>query len=409
VTHDPIPSPTTSPAPSPATALAHRVSFTTPAGHLLVRGALDLEDTDRGLVPHRLPRWVRERHADAQLAMAQSQTSGVRLLLRTRATTLALQTVPTKRVYPGLPARPDGVYDLLVDDVPTAEATVRGGDTVTLDMAAGTARHDLGAAGTATFTGLPAHDKTVEIWLPHDETTTLVALGSDAPVGPAERADRPVWLHHGSSLSHGSFAASPTGTWPAVAARAAGVELVNLGLGGSALLDPFLARTLRDTPADLISLEIGINVVNADLMRLRAFVPAVHGFLDTIRDGHPDTPLLVVSPLLCPLHEDTPGPTAPDLDALRAGELRFVATGDPAEVAAGRLTLSVVRRELAGLVAARADDPHLHLLDGLELYDEADHARHPLVDGLHPGPETHREVGERFAGVVRSLASGLLR
>ncbi|KQQ44279.1 lipase [Nocardioides sp. Leaf307] len=369
---------------------------------------LDLEDTDRGLVPHRLPRWVRERHADAQLAMAQSQTSGVRLLVRTRATTLALEAVPTKRVYPGLPARPDGVYDLLVDDVPTADATIRGGDTVTLDMAAGTARHDLGPAGTATFTGLPGHDKTVEIWLPHDETTTLVSLGSDAPVGPAERADRPVWLHHGSSLSHGSFAASPTGTWPAVAARAAGVELVNLGLGGSALLDPFLARTLRDTPADLISLEIGINVVNADLMRLRAFVPAVHGFLDTIRDGHPDTPLLVLSPLLCPLHEDTPGPTAPDLDALRAGELRFVATGDPSEVAAGRLTLSVVRRALAGLVAARADDPHLHLLDGLELYDEADHARHPLVDGLHPGPETHREAGERFARVALGGPFGAL-
>ena len=44
-------------------------------------------------------------------------------------------------------------------------------------------------------------------------------------------------------------------------------------------------------------------------MRRRAFTPAVHGFLDTIREGHPDTPLLVVSPILCPIHEDTPGPT----------------------------------------------------------------------------------------------------
>ena len=74
-----------------------------------------------------------------------------------------------------------------------------------------------------------------------------------------------------------------------------GVELINLGLGGSALLDPFTARTMRDTPADLISVKIGINLVNADLMRLRAFIPAVHGFLDTIREGHPTTPLLVVS------------------------------------------------------------------------------------------------------------------
>ena len=74
---------------------------------------------------------------------------------------------------------------------------------------------------------------------------------------------------------------------------------------------------MRDTPADLISVKIGINLVNTDLMRLRAFAPAVHGFLDTIRDGHPTTPLLVVSPLFCPIHEDTPGPTAPDSERAR--------------------------------------------------------------------------------------------
>ena len=68
-------------------------------------------------------------------------------------------------------------------------------------------------------------------------------------------------------------------------------------------------------------------------MRLRAFTPAVHGFLDTIREGHPTTPLLVVSPILCPIHEDTPGPIAPGLR--RRDRLRFQATGDPAERAAG--------------------------------------------------------------------------
>ena len=133
-----------------------------------------------------------------------------------------------------------------------------------------------------------------------------------------------MWLHHGSSISHGSDAESPSTTWPALAAALGGVELVNLGFGGSALLDPFTARTLRDTPADLISVKIGINLVNTDLMRLRAFGPAVHGFLDTIREGHPSTPLLVVSPLLCPIHEDTPGPAGagPRPARRRPAELR---------------------------------------------------------------------------------------
>lgn len=180
---------------------------------------------------------------------------------------------------------------------------------------------------------------------------------------------------------------------------------MNLGFGGSALLDPFVARTMRDTPADLISLKIGINLVNTDLMRLRALGPAVHGFLDTIRDGHPDTPLLVVSPILCPMHEDTPGPTAFDFSRLAEGKLAFTASGNPEERAEGKLTLNAVREELERVVEARAkDDPHLHLLDGRLLYGEQDHAELPLPDGLHPDAAAHRRIGEHFA--ARVFAAG---
>ncbi len=207
-----------------------------------------------------------------------------------------------------------------------------------------------------------------------------------------------MWLHHGSSISHGSNAASPTTTWPALAAAAGGVDLVNLGLGGSALVDPFTARVMRDTPADLISVKLGINVVNHDAMRLRAFGPAVHGFLDTIRDGHPDTPLLVVSPIYCAIHEDTPGPSAPTFTADGIG---FTAGGDPADVAGGGLTLNVIRAELARIVLARsADDPNLHYLDGRELYGAADFATLPLPDGIHPDAATHQLMGERFGSLA---------
>jgi hypothetical protein len=44
---------------------------------------------------------------------------------------------------------------------------------------------------------------------------------------------------------------------------------------------------IRDAPADLITLKVGINLVNADSMRERTFRPAVHAFLDTIREGIP--------------------------------------------------------------------------------------------------------------------------
>ncbi|SDS89736.1 GDSL-type esterase/lipase family protein [Actinopolymorpha singaporensis] len=375
--------------------------ITTPIGTDLLRGAAEYERTERGLLPHRLPAWARAQCADPQLAMAESQPSGVRLVFRTDATAVELDVLATRRVHAGMPPRPDGVHDLLVDGNLAGQAVATGGDTVTVDLASGTAEHRRGPVGTVTFSGLSARTKEVEIWLPHNETTELVALRTNAPVLPAQDRGQPVWLHHGSSISHGSNAASPSTTWPALAAMLGGVELLNLGLGGSALLDPFTARAMRDSHADLISVKIGINLVNADLMRLRAFSPAVHGFLDTIREGHPTTPLLVVSAIHCPVQEDTPGPLAFDVGSLSAGKLRFRATGDPSERAAGKLTLTVIRDELAGIVAQRAaDDPNLHYLDGLKLYGEKDFAELPLPDELHPDAATHRLIGERFAEIA---------
>ncbi|ASU80917.1 lipase [Actinopolyspora erythraea] len=374
---------------------------TTPVTAELLRGALELEHTARGVLPHRIPSWARARGADAQLAMAETQPSGVRLKFRSRATAVELDTVPTKRVYAGLPPRPDGVYELLVDGSPAGRGRVGGGDTLTVDMTTGATENRPGEVGTLGFTGLPARAKDVEIWLPHDETTELVALRTDAPVEPVVETGRRVWLHHGSSISHGSDAAGPTSTWPAFAATTAGVELINLGLGGGALLDPFTARTLRETPADLISVKVGINLVNADLMRRRALAPAVHGFLDTVRDGHPSAPLLVVSPVHCPIHEDTPGPSFPDFTELGGGKPRFRAAGDPAERENGKLTLNVIREELERIVRQRAvHDPNLHYLDGRELYGAADFEELPLPDQLHPDAAAHRRIGERFHRLV---------
>ncbi|MFB9928805.1 GDSL-type esterase/lipase family protein [Amycolatopsis halotolerans] len=369
--------------------------ITTEIGEEFVRGALELERTPQGLLPHRLTARARAQNTDSRLALAETQPSGVRLVFRTESTAIELDTHRTKVGYAGVPPLPDGNYDLVLNGRPAGSATVSGGDELILDMMTGSGETRPGPPGTVRFSDLPSGVKDVEIWLPHNETTRLVALRTTAPSTPLPPAGR-VWLHHGSSISHGTGAAGPSQTWAALAAAAAGVDLINLGFSGSALLDPFTARAMRDTPADLISVKLGINVVNADLMRLRAFGPAVHGFLDTIREGHPDVPLVVISPWLCPIHEDTPGPGAPDFSA---GTLRFKATGDPSAVAEGKLTLKVIREELAQIVTAR-EDPGLYYVDGLSLYGEEDFAAHPLPDALHPDAATHRGAGERFAEQV---------
>lgn len=365
----------------------------------LVHGAAELEPTAVGVRPHRLPAWARAR-GDAQLKLAEAQPAGVRVAFRTTASRIGLTALATRFGYAGVPPRAVGVFDVVVDGSLAASASLVDAVVVTLDMATGRTTTTQAAPETLTFDLGPddGRARRVEIWLPHTESVELGALVADAPLEPVGGGRR-TWLHHGSSISQGSNAATPTGTWASVAARSAGVDLVNLGFGGSALLDPFVARVMRDTPADLVSLSVGINIVNGDVMRRRAFTPAVHGFLDTIRDGHPDAPLLLMTPILCPIHEETPGPGAFDPTALAEGVTRFVATGDPAEVPAGKLTLQVVRTELERVVEQRKDR-NLHLLDGLALYGPADAEEHPLPDNLHPDAATHALMGTRFAESV---------
>ena len=350
----------------------------------LLRGALDLEDTPNGVALHRLPSWARAQSYHLQLAIAETQPSGVRVVFRTAATTIELDTVMTVRTYAGLPPSGDVLFNLIVD-----------GNLVAQEPATG------GAAGTVRFSGLDDRIKDVEIWLPHDQTVDLKVLRSNAVIEPQPADDRPTWIHYGSSISQGSGAASPSRTWPAIAASALGLDLINLGFGGSALIEPFVARTIRNAPGDVISLDIGINLVNTDVMRLQALTPAVHGFLDTIREGHPSTPLVVISPLYCPIHEDTPGPTALDPTALADGVLRFVATGDPSEQEAGKLTMNVIRDELSRVVKQRsATDQHIHYIDGRDLYGKDDFAQFPLSDELHPVADTHEQIGSRITEVT---------
>jgi hypothetical protein len=189
-----------------------------------------------------------------------------------------------------------------------------------------------------------------------------------------------------------------------VAAQRAGLDLVNLGFSGNAVLDPFTAQAIRDQAADLITLKIGINVVNHDCMRLRAFRPAVEGFLDIVRDGHPATPLVVISPILCPMVEDCPGPTEIDPSSPDDAPV-FHTLGRPEELAHDKLSLRLIRRVLREVVDRRraAGDTALTYLDGLELYGETEWESLPMPDLLHPDDAGQRHIGDRFAALLPGL------
>ena len=361
-----------------------------------IRGAAWLEESPDGVLPHRLPAWTRAQFPDDFMAMAQMQPSGVRLRFRTAARTVTLEVRVLREVVEPAPPHAPQPYDVVVDGVavPQESATASRSGFVLLEPVGRTTVEQPGPPGTVDLVlgGDGTVERDVEVWLPPSEVTRVVALTADAPVAPPHPVTAPRWVHHGSSISHGAGADSALGTWPVVAARALGLDLVNLGLTGNAVLDPFVARAIRDQPADVISLKLGINVVNHDAMRLRAFTPAVHGFLDTVREGHPTTPLVLVSPLLSPIIETVPGPTSLD----PADPTVFRSTGRPSE---GALSLTVIRSVLRTVVDSRADAA-LTYVDGLSLYGWDDRDEYPIPDLVHPGPEAHRLIGERFAAVL---------
>jgi len=367
-----------------------------------IAGAAALEPGRDGVRPRRLPPdcW---HLLDLMTQFAQRSPSGVRITLRTDSPFVALTMTPTMLQILGLREEPRlPAVDLVVDGEWVATREQAGGRTLRLDLAERDNVELLdGDPVHMRFEGLGEHEKDLELWLPPSGDTALASLelADGARLGPV-RDTRRRWLHYGSSISQCSEATSPARIWPAIAARRAGLHLIPLGLGGSCHLDPYVARYIRDLSADVISLKLGINVVNLASFKERTFVPAVHGFLDTLRDGHPRTPIVVVSPIFCPSAEDRPGPTD-----LRGG--RFVAVGDPAEVARGALTLRRIRDLLAAAVAVRRErgDANLHYLDGLELFGKED--AHDLPDDLHPNGVGYERIGERFYERVFS-ARGIL-
>jgi GDSL-like Lipase/Acylhydrolase family len=365
---------------------------------LVLRGAVEVERTSRGLKPHRLPDWARLQVPDAFMVQTSAESAGVRLAFRTAATTIEVDVAARRMVPDASSEVPPSRYALTAGGVVAAEADAVAGSRYVFTFDEPTGRVVEGPSSRVRFSGLQAVETEYELWLPFTDAVEILAVRADSSIARPAEGDAVRWLHHGSSISHGYRAESTTGTWPVVAALTTGVALTNLAFSGSAMLDPFTARTIRDQPADLISLKIGINLVNADAMRMRTFRPAVDGFLDTIRDGHPSTPIVVVSPIYCEPVEMAAGPTVQDPTRLSEWS---IAGGTEADVAVGKLSLTAIRRALADIVERRsAADPNLSYLDGLRLYGAVDAQRMPLPDNLHPGPDVQRLIGERFADQV---------
>lgn len=317
-------------------------------------GAVSLEHRQEGIKPWRIPFRDYDLYPPDGIGGKAEICSGIRLRLATGSGTVLLSFEPLVE---------DASLDCLAD----------GRLAGTLRLAAGTVE--------ARFTGLPSGMKELEIYLPQNTGMTISGLAIDNDADAEPLADlRPRWVTYGSSITQCVAASSPSRTWPVIAAGEIGYNLTNLGFSGNCLMEPMAGRLIRDLPADLITLCVGVNIYGAVSSSPRMFKPLLIGLLETIREKHTETPLVVISPIYGTERETEENPLG--------------------------FTLPLMRREIADtvkLLQARGDR-QLHYLDGLEWFGSADGSL--LTDGLHPGPEGYELLGSRFSGRLAAVLRG---
>lgn len=319
-----------------------------PLSEAFFHGAVSLEHTGRGIKPWRIPYRDYELFPPDGIGGKAEIYAGVRLRLRTGSDAVAVRFEPLAE---------DARLDCIANESLRFTADIRRGEA------------------KAVFSGFPEGANILEIYLPQNAGMTVTGLsvssGFDAEPWPD---NRPRWIAYGSSITQCADASSPSRTWPAIAARKLGFNLTCLGFSGNCHLEPMVARTIRDLPADFISLCVGINVYGAATLSPRAFKPALIGMLETIRDRHAETPLLVVSPIYGTVRETEENALGFTLPAMRQDV-----------------------RETVELLQRRGDRG-IRYLDGLALFGPEDAAF--LPDGLHPNAEGYERIGARFAGLA---------
>jgi len=314
----------------------------------LFQGAVSVERRGNGLKPWRIP------YRDACLYVPDAINgkaeipAGVRLAFASPTRSVAIEIEAADR---------ETQLDCVVDGILLQKGSIPAGET------------------QAVFSGLPEAVKTVEICLSQKVPVcvTAVKIDEDEAFAPITE-NRPHWVAYGSSITQCADAESPSQTWPALAARGLGMQLTCLGFGGNCHLEPMVARMIRELPADFISVCAGINIMGGSTLSARTFAPALIGFLQIVREKHPETPILVISPIYSRPRETTENKVG--------------------------FTLPLMRTEIADVVQRLQDhgDRNLYYLDGLQLFgpEYADY----LPDELHPNAEGYRIMASRFQELI---------
>ncbi len=203
--------------------------------------------------------------------------------------------------------------------------------------------------------------------LPYAGLVTLLDIRGD--IEPPREGQTPAtrYLAYGSSITQGSTAARPTGTYAMRTAERLGVDLLNVGFGGGCHCEPQIADYIAErTDWDLASLELGINMVTefeTGVFRERA------GYLiERIAKAHPEKWIFCID----------------------------MFTFFWSEYPAGSRRVREYRRVVRQAVQ-RLDMPKLVHVDGRKMLKDVSGL---FDDMVHPGPSGMEEISANLSRVI---------
>jgi lysophospholipase L1-like esterase len=224
--------------------------------------------------------------------------------------------------------------------------------------------------GTATLDGdgeltwVDGGDRSIG-YLPLVAGTRVVAVEGGVEPAPLQ----PRWLAYGDSITEGWVTSTPAHAWPAGAGRALGLDAINMGYAGAARGEIVSAEHVAELDADVITVAHGTNCWSRTPHTAAMVAEGLRAFLDVVRQGHPDTPIVVVSPIVRPDAEETPN---------RLGA-----------------TLVDLRRAIEDVAGERDD---VSLVPGLPLVTPEQ-----LPDGIHPADEGHAAIAAAVEQMLRKV------
>jgi lysophospholipase L1-like esterase len=215
-------------------------------------------------------------------------------------------------------------------------------------------------------------DREITLYLPLYMPVKVLGIGidTDARVQPVTRfaLARPI-VFYGTSITQGGCASRSGMSYQAILGRMLNVDYVNLGFSGNGRGEPELAAAVAAIDASAYVLDFAQNNPTVDSLR-QVYAP----FIETIRGKHPDTPVLVITPIYAS-HESW----APDarLDGMR----------------------ELIRSTAARRVAA--GDRNLQVVEGTDLIGPSRGAG--LVDGTHPNDLGFEWMAEGLAARLATM------